>query len=333
MKKSTSIIHQKFNDFFLYNRLFKEKSSLLLAISGGQDSICLLKLLKDYQVDYNLEIHVIHFDHQWRKDSANNCLFVQNISNRWSFIFHEEKAKTILSEEDARIWRYSKMQNLCNQLNIYYIITGHTYNDKLETIFFNMIKGCGLEGINTIQPSAQVSKKLYIIHPLLNITREETLWFCRKFHLPIWSDITNYNRKIKRNRIREELIPYCKQYFNLSLENALSKFSENINYDLDYLQERTYYLYYKYKHPKYIGINKIIFTSVSLSIKRRLMRTFIYHNTNIKLNFIETTEYLHLVESAGIKIKQVSLFWYLYISNNWIYLLFNPKEKNNASYS
>nr|YP_010337827.1 tRNA(Ile)-lysidine synthase [Sahlingia subintegra]UNJ17412.1 tRNA(Ile)-lysidine synthase [Sahlingia subintegra] len=327
MKKNKSIVHQKFNDFLIKNKLFKNNSSILLAVSGGQDSICLLKLLKDYQLDHNLEIHVIHFDHKWRKDSIRNCIFVKNISNRWSFIFHQKKAKTILSEEDARRWRYSTMNKLCKQLKITYILTGHTYNDKLESILFNMVKGSGFEGINTIQPFMQISQKLYIIRPLLNITREETFWFCRKFYLPIWSDFTNYNREIKRNRIREELMPYYKQYFNISLENSLSNFFNNINCDLNYLQERTYYLYYKYKHPKYIGINKAIFTSISLSMKKRLIRTFIYHNTNIKLNFIETTQYISLVESPNIKIKPISFFWHLYISRNWIYLLSNQKAK------
>ena len=76
MKKSKSVVHKKFNDFLISNKLFKEKSSILLAVSGGQDSICLLKLLKDYRSDHNLEIHVVHFDHKWRKDSINNLSLI-----------------------------------------------------------------------------------------------------------------------------------------------------------------------------------------------------------------------------------------------------------------
>lgn len=329
MKQFNSFIHHKFNCFIENHNVFIENNSVLAAISGGQDSICLLKLLKDYDKEQKkINIHVVHFNHGWRKDSDNNAHFLKKISTRWKLNFHYKKAKKVLSEEDARLWRYSTMKTICEELNIKYIITGHTYNDRLETIFFNMIKGCGFEGGLAVQPYIQISSKIDLIHPLLYITREETLWFCRKFFLPVWSDTTNYNRSITRNRIREELIPYCKQYFNFKLESSLFKFIENVNYDLDYLQERTYYLYYKYKHPKYIGINKTVFLTLSYSMKKRLLRVFIYHNTHIKLDFSETQRYISLITSRRIQIVQISLIWYLCTGNEWIYLLSDQTKKN-----
>nr|QUE28399.1 Ycf62 [Porphyrostromium boryanum] len=319
--KNQSHVHYKFKNFILKHDLFHDKISILAAISGGQDSICLLKLLKDYHKDKRLEIHIVYFDHGWRKDSSNNSYFLRNIADRWSILFHYEKSDTILSEEQARVWRYSTMQAICKSLKISYIITGHTYSDRLETIFFNIMQGTGFEGILSLQPYTSVSSKISIIHPLIEIKREETLWFCRNFSLPVWSDITNYKKRIKRNRIREELIPYCKQYLNVNLDNTFKSFLENVSYDLDYLQEKTYYLYYKYKHPRYVGINKRALLFFPLSIKKRVIRSFIYQNTNIKLNFSDTRKYLLLVNSKKIEIKQLSPLWFLCISHNWIYLL------------
>lgn len=325
MKKHKSIVYQKFCNFIKNKKLFTKHKSVLAAISGGQDSICLLKLLKDFQIYQDLTVHIIHFDHGWRNDSKKNAIFIKNIANRWNFICHYETADKMLSEEDARMWRYTTMRKICQELKIKYIITGHTYSDKLETVFFNMMNGTGFEGLQSIQPEIQVSTHINIIHPLINVKRDETLDFCRNFCLPIWSDTTNYNRKIKRNRIREELIPYCKQYFNSNLEDSLSKFMQNANYDLDYLQERTYYLYYKYKHPKYVGINRTSFSLLSLSMKRRIIRIFIYHNTDIKLSFLETQEYIELIKYKNNQKKKISVLWYLYIDHEWIYLLSNKK--------
>nr|QUE29137.1 Ycf62 [Erythrotrichia welwitschii] len=327
MKIEKSITHQKFKSFVESNQIFTGSSSVLAAISGGQDSICLLKLLKDYKEKNNLTVHVIHFNHGWRSDSKDNARFLEKMAKRWGFFFHHKTTTVILSEEKARIWRYSTMQKTCEGLKIQYIATGHTRNDMLETIIFNIVRGSGFEGIQTLQPCVQISNRVSIIHPLLNITREETLWFCRKFFLPVWSDITNYNQEIVRNRIREELVPYFRQYFNLRLEKALSTFIANLNYDLDYLQERTYYLYYKYRHPQYVGINKHAFLTLSSSIKRRLIRTFIYHNASIKLDFFETQNCILLIRSQNIRIKQISSLWYLYISNKWIYLLSSQVKK------
>lgn len=332
MKKYNSFIHRKFNHFIDDNNVFTENNSILAAISGGQDSICLLKLLKDYnRQQKKIAIHVIHFDHGWRSDSSKNAAFLKKIVNRWKLTFHYKKSNFILSEEDARLWRYSTMKTICEELEIKYIVTGHTYNDRLETIFFNIIKGSGFEGVQAIQPHIQISNKINLIHPLLNTTREETLWFCRKFFLPIWSDTTNYNQNITRNRIREELIPYCKQYFNLNLEGSLFRFIENVNCDLDYLQERTYYLYYRYKHPKYIGINRSAFSTLSYSMKKRLIRVFIYHNTNIKLNFLDTQKYVSFIGYKKVQVIQLSLIWYLCISNKWIYLLSDQAKKHNPN--
>nr|QUE29669.1 Ycf62 [Erythrotrichia foliiformis] len=323
MKTNKSVIHEKFNHFVENNNIFKTNKSILAAISGGQDSICLLKLLRDYQLTQAITVHIVHFNHGWRLDSDNNADFIKKIAYRWGLIFHNERADTILSEEEARTWRYSKMLEICLNFHIQYIVTGHTLNDKLETIFFNMMKGTGFDGIQAIQPIVSIHQTVEIIHPLLDIKREETLWFCRKFSLPVWSDFTNYNREIQRNRIREEFIPYCRQYFNMNIEASLHKFINNSNYDLDYLQERTYYLYYKYKHPKYVGINKTNLLFIPIALRKRVIRAFVYHNTHIRLNFVETKEYLSLINSHKIQIKQLSSSWYVCVSSKWIYLLSN----------
>nr|YP_010337111.1 tRNA(Ile)-lysidine synthase [Pseudoerythrocladia kornmannii]UNJ16696.1 tRNA(Ile)-lysidine synthase [Pseudoerythrocladia kornmannii] len=87
MKYKKTFIHKKFNNFILRNQVFLSNSSILVAVSGGQDSICLLKLLKDFQYNKKWNIHVVHFDHIWRADSKRNALFVAELANKWNFFF------------------------------------------------------------------------------------------------------------------------------------------------------------------------------------------------------------------------------------------------------
>ena len=336
MKKNKSSTHDKFNSFVTENRVFKEKTSVLAAISGGQDSICLLKLLKDYKKHKKLEVHVIYFDHRWRRDSNNNSYFIKNITDRWSMVFHYERSNALLSENEARIWRYSKMQDICKSFDIKYIATGHTHSDRIETMFLNMIRGSGFEGIQTIQPFVIVSDNITIIHPLIEMKREDTSWFCRRFSLPVWSDTTNYQKTIQRNRIREELIPYFQQYLNINLNNTFANFVKNIGHDLDYLQHRTYYLYYKYRHPKYVGINKKAFSYLPFSMKKRLIRSFVYQNIGRKLDFEETSKYLSFINSPRSGVIQLSLLWCLCVSRDWVYLVskktkYEMIQRNNAT--
>nr|YP_010337110.1 tRNA(Ile)-lysidine synthase [Pseudoerythrocladia kornmannii]UNJ16695.1 tRNA(Ile)-lysidine synthase [Pseudoerythrocladia kornmannii] len=242
------------------------------------------------------------------------------------FFFHLKKADTILTEEEARIWRYSYMINLSKQLNINYIVTGHTQDDKIETMLYNIVKGSGFEGATSIQNISKITKNTTLVHPILNLNREETNWFCNKMCIPIWFDITNYNYTISRNRIRQELVPYLKKYFNSNFELSITKFVDNIKYDLQYLQKKSYYLYLKYKHPNYVAFNKSMFLDLAPNMKKRFLRIFIYTNSSIKINFVKTNECITFLKNSMHKTKKISPKLYLYSNHHWVYLI--TKEQN-----
>lgn len=234
--------------------------------------------------------------------------------------FFIKKAPKIYTEDEARQWRYLNLIKLAQQLNISYILTAHTQTDKIETMLLNITQGAGLEGVTSMQYFNRINKKLILLHPLLNLSREETLWFCRTFCLPVWSDITNYNYSLKRNRIRHELIPYFKNYFNVNFEKSISKFLYIVNDDLEYLQKRCSYLYLKYKHPKFVSLNKLIFHCLPENLKKRLIRTFVYHHTKVKISFSKTQDLLLCINSCNTSIL-IHKEWYIYSSSHWIYIL------------
>nr|QUE29916.1 Ycf62 [Erythrocladia irregularis] len=325
MKIKNTFVHKKIIQFISHNKVLSSKSSILVSVSGGQDSICLLKLLKDLQSTNNWKIYVVHFDHTWRTDSKTNSLFVQYLTIKWNFFFRLEQATSVLSEEQARIWRYSSMITICKELKLNYIVTGHTQNDKIETMLYNIVKGSGFEGSTSIQNVSKITKTITLVHPIVNLSRTETSWFCQKMSIPIWCDTTNFNYKISRNRIRQELIPYLKKYFNSNFEASISKFITNVKGDLQYLQKKSYYIYLNYKHPIFIGLNKSIFLILTHNIQKRIIRIFIYQNIYLKLNSMQIKECLSFIKKSQYKTKRISTTWYIYTNLNWIYLI----SKNN----
>nr|YP_010336915.1 tRNA(Ile)-lysidine synthase [Madagascaria erythrocladioides]UNJ16500.1 tRNA(Ile)-lysidine synthase [Madagascaria erythrocladioides] len=234
--------------------------------------------------------------------------------------FLTKTSPKIYTEEEARQWRYSSLIELARRLNLSYVLTAHTQTDKIETALLNIAQGAGLEGITSMQFYNKINTELVLLHPILNLSREETLWFCRKFCLPIWSDTTNYNYSLKRNRIRHELIPYFQHYFNVNFEKSISQFLYIVNDDLEYLQKRCNYIYLKYKHPKFISLNKLIFNCLPENLKKRLIRIFVYHHTKIKLSFLKTQDLLLCINNCNTSILIHKQF-YLYTNLHWIYIL------------
>nr|YP_010337460.1 tRNA(Ile)-lysidine synthase [Pulvinaster venetus]UNJ17045.1 tRNA(Ile)-lysidine synthase [Pulvinaster venetus] len=317
-----SFIHNKFRtivDLYLQKLT---NCTIIAAISGGQDSMCLLKLLKDFQHTYHWNIIVVNFNHEWRQDSNANSNAIKNIAIRWGFKFAYFR-KFVHTENYARIWRYNKLIELAKRQQINYILTAHTLTDRIETTLHNLIRGSGSEGISALNFTTILVKEIKIIRPLLCLNRNETLWFCKKFYSPIWSDITNYSYLINRNRIRQELIPYIKKYFNDSFDTNFHYFIDITTKEVKYLQEQSSYFYNICKHPKYVGINQLIINKLPIPIQRRIIRIFFYKNLNLKLNFIQTEKIRQKYIFCRNKTSSYKINNKYYLINhlNWIYLI------------
>nr|UNJ16457.1 tRNA(Ile)-lysidine synthase [Boldiaceae sp.] len=321
MLKKASFIHQKFLNCLRFQIKLPKDITILVAISGGQDSMCLLKLLKDYKKNHNWSIHVIHFNHKWRQDSIKNSQAIKKLGLKWNLKFHLYE-QYIHKESDAREWRYSELIKLAYKYNTNYVLTAHTIDDKIETTLYNIIQGTGFDGITSLNYTNRIFRKIKLIHPLLCLTRDETLWFCKNFCLPIWSDTTNYIYNIKRNRIRQELIPYFNKYFNNKFKQNFVYFLHIIAKEVEYLQKKTKYFYTICRHPRFIAINKPLLKNLSIVIQRRIIRVFMYTNTKLKLDFKNTESIIKILtlNENHIMSKQINRNWYLLFNNKWLYL-------------
>ena len=200
--------------------LLPSGASLLVAVSGGQDSLCLLRLLQDLQRRHHWSLQVFHGDHRWRPDSAANADHVQSLCAMWGLPCHLEAAPGHLpGEAAARQWRYGRAVALCRRLGCSQLVTGHTATDRAETLLFHLCRGSGSRGLGSLRPQRQLVPGLQLTRPLLHFSRQDTLQCCRALKLPIWPDASNDDQGLTRNRIRHRILPELEQVNSAAVDH------------------------------------------------------------------------------------------------------------------
>ena len=207
-------LHARLHQTLRQRGLLARRRRILIAVSGGQDSLCLMKLLLDLQPKWEWELAMAHCDHRWAAD-VGLSFHVQQIAQKFGIPFYLKRASEINnSEAGARAWRYQVLSQIALDQRYHDVVTGHTKSDRAETILYNLIRGAGADGLQSLTWQRPLVNDVQLIRPLLDITRTETLQFCQEQQLPIWEDPYNQDLNYARNRIRQELLPYLKTHFN-----------------------------------------------------------------------------------------------------------------------
>lgn len=143
----STFLHQKFK--LNISKYLKQQTNILLALSSGQDSLCLLKLLNDCISKKLYKIQAIYIDHQWKKDSQKHNEHMINMMQgmKIPITIYQIKQST-LSELEARKIRYKIFLTHANKENCFVILTGHNQNDQFETFLYNICRGTSLQGIS-----------------------------------------------------------------------------------------------------------------------------------------------------------------------------------------
>jgi len=242
-ERSWSKWHMRLHKRLKQNKsLLPSNSTLLLAISGGQDSMALLKLITDLKRLYKWQIEIWHGDHQWHSKSGK----IEKELKLWcldkQISFHSNKAnkEEVANEDKARNWRYKNLimkAKLLSSNNLDYpckrILTGHTATDRAETIIMNLARGTDLIGLSTLKEQRSLENNLELSRPLLIFNRNETIEICKEFNLPIWIDPSNENMNFTRNRIRKEILPILNSIYKgadsriASVANRLESYSDD----------------------------------------------------------------------------------------------------------
>ena len=270
-----TLLHARFHQTLRQRNLLPKQATILIAISGGQDSLCLGKLLLDLQSKWSWQIAVAHCDHHWKSD-AGIAEHVQQVANNWQVPIYLKEAQALKeTEAAARKWRYQALVEIAQERDFKYIVTGHTLSDRAETFLYNLIRGAGADGLSSLSWQRFITEQIQLVRPLLNVFRQETLEFCQQFQLPIWFDAVNNNPKYARNRIRGDLIPYLRNNFNPQVENSLAQTAELLRADVEYLEDEAQKLLAQAVSSDNNQLNRTLLRNVPLALQRRVIRQFL----------------------------------------------------------
>lgn len=223
-------IEQKVIKFIDEKNLIEKNDRVLVALSGGPDSVFLIHLLSKFKKRFKIELGALHVNHQIRGNAAiEDEKFCREICTELNIEFYSvsknvksfASKRKISMEEAGREIRYSLLKSTASQNNYNKIATAHNSNDNAETILLNLIKGTGIKGISGI-----AVKRDNIIRPVINLTKNEILEHLHKNKLDYRIDESNFSSDYERNFLRNEIIPLIKKRLNPSFEDSLFNSSE-----------------------------------------------------------------------------------------------------------
>jgi tRNA(Ile)-lysidine synthase len=225
------------------HKFLNKGDKVLIACSGGPDSVVLLHLLYGLRFKYNLDLRLAHINHNLRdRDSNKDEAFIKGLAQELALPVYVKsvnvrafaKREKLTIEETARKVRYEFLDELAKKHGIDRIATAHTLNDQAETVLMRLLRGAGPSGLAGIPV-----KRGRIIRPLLSITREEILRYLKQNKITYRIDRTNLKSDFLRNRIRNRLIPQLAKEYNPKLIEILSKTAEILSEQEEYLKEKT----------------------------------------------------------------------------------------------
>lgn len=189
---------------------------VVVAVSGGPDSVALLRVLYALRGDLRLELIVAHLDHRMRRDSRDDARFVAELAASLKLPLESREVDVpallrregLSPEEGARRARYRFLREVAQTRDARVVALGHTLNDRVETFFLNVLRGAGLEGLAGMPPVRRDPEcGVRYVRPLIECTRAEVLQYLRELSQEYREDPTNRDRRYLRNRVRQELLP------------------------------------------------------------------------------------------------------------------------------
>ena len=204
--------------------------SLLVAVSGGSDSVALLRAVKVLQSQHESargRIEAAHFNHGWRSDASDEDeAFVRSLCASLQIRCHCGRSEhSAQKEQVARDERYDFLRKIAEQRGNRYLLLAHTANDQAETVLHRIVRGTGLKGLRGIPPRRRLSEAVTIVRPMIWAGRSDVLQYLSRLGQNYRNDASNSDPRFTRNRIRHELLPHLAQHYNPAIIDSLLRLS------------------------------------------------------------------------------------------------------------
>ena len=280
-------ILREIDDLFKVSGPNTNRAGVVLAVSGGPDSVALLLLMAKYSLSTGLKLHIAHVDHGLRgQESKRDANFVAQLAQSLGIAVSIKKVdaeshrarRGISLEEAARELRYNALAQVVYESGADAVMVGHTSDDQVETVIMHILRGTGLAGLAGMSKvsywnSELGGSRMKVIRPLLGTSREETVAYCSGQGVVPREDSTNRLVDFTRNKIRLDLLPQLRQY-NSQINGALLRLSEASTEDYGYIAGQANlareYLVLGSEHG--FAIERKGFLKLASSIKRQLVR-------------------------------------------------------------
>ncbi|AWH83119.1 tRNA lysidine(34) synthetase TilS [Clostridioides difficile] len=267
------------------HNLIQKGDKIVLGLSGGPDSVCLLHVLNRLKKDFNIEIYAAHLNHQIRGiEAQKDALYVSKLCEDMGIVFFVKSINVpkycenegLSLEEGARKLRYEMFYEIKDKIKANKIAIGHNLNDQAETVMMRIMRGTGLKGLKGID----YIRDNCIIRPILDVERNEIEEYCEAYNLNPRIDKTNLENIYTRNKIRLDLLPYMKDNFNSNVIESIVRMSNSLKSDNDYIEKEAEAKFREVSNIKekgFVEINLDDFVCLHDAIKVRVLRNSIKH--------------------------------------------------------
>jgi tRNA(Ile)-lysidine synthase len=251
MVRKVITLEQRIADFIRKHHLVSQGETLVIGVSGGADSVCLLHVLSKLKTIFDLQLYAAHLNHKLRGEESDEdawyvvalaeSLGIPLILDTRDVASFQEKQRCSL-EEAAREIRYQFLSGAAGEAGASRVAVGHTRDDQVETVLMHILRGTGITGLRGLQPETALSTgeegvRLIVVRPLLEVSRLETVAYCNKFRLKPRFDSSNQSCAFFRNRVRLELLPLLRKY-NTQVDTALLRLAAIATDETCYLEEQ-----------------------------------------------------------------------------------------------
>lgn len=341
------MVKDKVRELIEHVNLFQTGDRVLVGVSGGPDSMCLLHVLLRLRSELGVSLFVAHLDHGLRPEASREFVYVRSISRKWGLPFYGSRVDTAFYRQKkglsvqaaARLCRYAFFEKAASYFGVNKVATAHHRDDQVETVLMNIIKGTGLDGLAGIKVT-RCWKGIVLVRPLLEIGKDEILDYCSENEIDYVSDSSNLDSLYLRNKIRLELVPFLAREYNPRVGEAIFRLSALAGEEGAYLQRRALYLFGKYTRARdrdTVIIDALEVRKLHPALRRRVLRVAWAGISRAAGSFLES-KHIEALEQllrdfrTG-KETQLPGHGRAYISALGLVITGKPRKKKNAAES